>query len=126
AAASFDAAVLLQAQIEQDAPVVHQHAPPRCCGAPAAPARRAGVELDRAASAEHQRTLPQASLGVRVHRPEALAEGSYLDPRRARHQLLAEDRQIAPALEWAPAAAQARARDRWGSVRCPRGRGRYA
>ena len=106
----FDPSLFLQPQIEQDAAAVYPQAPgdrPVVVSSAWAPWRggwrlRAGapvLQLDFAAAGQQPRALAHQLLLAHVQRPERLPRGADLDERRARHQLVAEHGDVAPALQ---------------------------
>jgi hypothetical protein len=93
----FDARLLLQSQIEQDTTAVYPQAPGR--GGQCPGAGTPVIQLDFAAAGQQPRALSHQLLLAHVQRPERLPGGADLDQRRARHQLLAEHGDVAPALQ---------------------------
>ena len=102
----LDAFVFVESKVEQNALLVDS--------------QPAGRQLDGVAVQEHMRALTHAVLAAREHRPEALTGRPELDPGSARHQLVAEDGHIAPALQGSEALEQGH------PDRLPDGGGRYA
>ena len=126
-AAGLEAAVFLQAQIEQDPAVVQQQAPGLGLGAPAVAVPRSPDELQGAAARAQARALAHLAVRAQQERPEGLARRPDLDERGTGHQLLAENADVAPALQRASVVEQAHVGGghRPGARR-PADRGRYA
>ncbi len=92
----FDARLLLQLEVEQDAAAVYPQAPGR--GGQCLRAGSPVIQLDFAAPGQQARALAHQLLLAHVQRPESLPGRADLHQRRTGHQLLAENRHIAPAL----------------------------
>ena len=132
-AEGFDPGVLIQREVERERTLVlssPQPGPSRR-GARVVHAQPARRELDGAAARQQACAFEQTRrpLGPRPrlptrpaqqHRPERLSRGADLDDCRARHQLLAEDRDVAPALE-RTRSAQQRHTSRWNGGEDRRG-----